>query len=183
MEIRLVPYCEIDGIRSFSDSEIAELYDRMEHDGTAGTVFYCGSVKNRSGFVVKMKEPGTYLYVIMRRGDPEGITEKLGIVWLNRIEYKRAYFHFCLFSNAWGKKSEEIGKDVVSELINMRGRDGQYLFDCFLGIIPWANIEAVRYVRSCGARILCNVLCGSWNHKTLKNETGILFQYLRESSI
>jgi hypothetical protein len=178
MDIKLIPYCEVDGIRTFSDSEIAELYDRMEMDNTANTVFYDRAVTNRAGFVVLMKEPGTYLYVIMR-DEIEGVVEKLGVVWLNRVKYRRAHLHFCLFSNAWGKGSVDIGRQVVERLINMKSGEGEYLFDAFFGIIPWVNTDAIRYVKECRARIICNLPCSSWNGVTKTNEAGILFQYLR----
>lgn len=178
MNIRLVPYCEIDGIRSFSDSEIAELYDRMEMDGIAETVFYDRSVQSRAGFVVLMRKPDTWLYVIMAQGG-EGTPEKLGIVWLNRIEFKRAYLNFCLFSNAWGKKSVEIGKEAVGRLISMKdGKDG-YLFDVFYGITPMVNTGAIKYAEACGGRAICNLPCGSWNGAEKANEAGVFIQYLR----
>jgi len=178
MDIRLVPYCEIDGIRSFSDSEIAELYDRMEKDGSAEAVFYDRSVQNRSGFVALMRSPGTYLYVIIAE-DVVGVTDMIGIVWLNRVERKRAFMHFCPFSNVWGEKSVEMGKETVRRLINMKAGKGEYLFDVFYGIVPVANARAIKYAEACGGKVICSLPCGSWNGAEKANEPGVFIQYLR----
>ena len=179
MDIQLVPYCEIDGIRSFSDSEIAELYDRMEKDGTAEMVFYDRGVQSRTGFVALMRRPGTYLYIVVPRS-AEGVTEPLAIVWLTQVESKRAYMHFCLFSNAWGESSVEIGKATVVRLINMKDGKDQYLFDVFYGITPMVNTDAIRYAEFCGGKVVFSLPCGVWNGAKKANETGIFIQYLRE---
>jgi len=175
-DIRLVPYCEIDGIRTYSDSEIAALYDRMEMDKTAKDVFYDGSVKNRAEFVAMAKKPGTYLYVVIEKGNPDA---QFGIVWLNRVEFKRAWFHFCFFSNVWGARGVEIGKAVISQLTNMKNNAGDFVIDSLLGVVPKANPKAINFVKRCGGILLCDLIYGSWNGNKNANETGTLFQYLR----
>jgi hypothetical protein len=178
MDIKLIPYCEIDGIRTFSDSEIAGIYDRIEKEGSAGMLFYDGCAKNRAEFVMIMKRPGTYLYIVVERENPE---HQLGIIWLNRIEHRRAWLHYCFFAETWGTSALKIAKQGVEKLISLQDSKGEYLFDTFLGITPSSNRLSVRFNKMCGAIPLCNVPYGSWIDARKANETGVFFQYLRES--
>jgi len=60
MKVDILTYCETDGIKTFRDSFIMGLYDRMVKDGTAKTVFYAGHVTTRDHFfkIYQIRGPG-----------------------------------------------------------------------------------------------------------------------------
>lgn len=147
MKIELIPYMLIDGIPTFKDSEIMGFYARMEEEGTAPTVFSDGTINNALDFLAVMKSSLNMLFIIFVDG------EQSGVMWLNRFEARFARLHFCLFSNQWGKNSIPIGTEVRRIVMNWKDKEGNYLYDLLLGIIPSSNRVAIRYVKKCGGVI------------------------------
>jgi len=171
--IKLLPYIAIDGIPTFPDSEIVDLYKRMAADGTAATVFSDGEITSGEDFLNATKHRENRLYVAFMDG------EKSGVAWLNRFEARFARMHWCLFSNQWGKNSVEIGKEVIHTIINMKDGEGNYLYDMMLGIVPSNNKMAVRYCEKCGG-----VIQGSLPYAALKDGksiSGVIVYYTREA--
>ncbi len=107
MNLKIIPYTEVDGIKTFRDSDILDLYGRMVKDGTADTVFYEGTVSTREEFLASIKNRGTLLFILK-------VDDKIvGFTWLNRFENRTAHNHFVAFSEVWGKETVEIGKETL----------------------------------------------------------------------
>ena len=170
--IEVIPYLEFDGIRTFRDSDIMELYTRMEKDGTAPTVFSDGAINNADEFLAIMKNGNNMLYVIFVDG------ERSGVIWLNRFEARFARCHWCLFSNQWGEHSVEIGRYTLQTIIRDKAPDGSYFQDMLMGIIPSSNKRAIEYCEKCGGTIQGEIPFAALSEG--KSVSGTVIYYTRE---
>jgi len=173
--IELRPYGHYDGIPTFRDSDIKGFYDRMVSDGTAGIVFYDGSVKSADDFLKVMKSPGTYLYACYKDN------VLMGVSWLNRVKSKTAYFHFCGFSSSWGDDAAGIARDGIKILMGQKDQNGEYLLNVFIGLVPSFNQRAIDFLVECGGTHVGNIPFAIWNHKKQRSEPGALIYYIREA--
>lgn len=136
-------YREIDGIRTYRDSEILELYRRLAAEGGAH-VFRDGSVKDEAAFLRMAKAPGTAFLVAHVRG------RRAGVCWLNRFQGRFAQCNFFVFREFWGKDAKALGSWCLRKILSARTRDGDYLFDMLVGITPADNPAAVAFALRCG---------------------------------
>jgi hypothetical protein len=153
MEWILTPYIAVDGIPTMRDSFIISLFKRMEEEKLVDCVFHQGEINAPDEFLKMMIFGNNRLYVIVRENSGR-ILEKEdigGIVWLNCFQAKKAYFHFCFFSNIRGKEAEIVGEYVVLFLLNMKNDNEEYfLFDVLVGIVPETNVLARRWCNRMG---------------------------------
>ncbi len=168
MEINLLPYTTLNGMPTFTDSFIKSLFDQMVEDDTVKSVFFDGSVQSADQFLDMMKFSHNALFVL-------NVDSKIsGVVWLNGFEQKSASFHFCFFSNIWGKDTVEIGKKCMKTLVELK-TDGQYNFDLITGLIPVRNKKAIKWGEKINASILGRLPCSVWNAEEQQSEDGIIF--------
>jgi len=145
-EIKIIPYIEVNGMRTFSDSVIMGLFDRVKDESLYPVVFYEGTVTTREGFMMLMKEHLNHLYVLTRD------KKIFGFVWLNRFEGRTAHLHFCTFRNSWGTGSNVMSaKKTLSCLMNLKADNG-YFYDLLIGFLPVWNTHAIGFVKACGAK-------------------------------
>jgi hypothetical protein len=170
----LVPYVAVDGIMTFTDSAIMSLYDKMAEDGTHEIVFYAGHITDRESFLRYMKRPDVMMYVLIQEGD------HIGFTWLDCIEDRTAYNHFCLFSPYWGK-TVEIGTRALNLLMNMQNKDG-YVFDLFKGTVPVWNTHAVDFALKCGGKKLGILPKAVWNAAKNESEDAVFIYYTRSET-
>ena len=55
MNITIMPYTTIDGVPTFRDSEIRDLFMQMQSRGLAETVFTAGDIRTANDFLSAMK--------------------------------------------------------------------------------------------------------------------------------
>lgn len=164
----LMPYIMIDGVPTFTNSFIKSLYRRMEKDKSATTVFLDGSVKDEDQFLDMMMYLDNALWIL-------NVEKEIGgVVWLNNFEKKRAWFHFCFFSNIWGKNTVEIGKECISTLLGLKKGD-EYEFDLLTGIVPERNEKALKWCSKMNFKILGRLPSGVWNDELQQSEAGIIY--------
>lgn len=177
-KIELMPYCEIDGIRTMRDSDVMALFDRMEKDGVISMVFFDGSVKTREGFLYEMKFGGSYLYVVLIEG------QEAGCVWLNRFEARTAHFNWCLFSEFWGMEDKaDVAVRARDILIAQKNpTTGEYIYDAFLGLMRKDNLRAIQLAKLGGVVVIGEIPNGIWNDAMQKSEPGILVCYPRDGN-
>lgn len=171
--MKIIPYIEVDGARTFTDSVIMRLFDRVADEGLQRVVFYEGTIKSRKYFLSIMKGLHNHLYILLEK------KEIVGFVWLNRFEGKTAHLHFCMFKNTWGTgQNVEIGKYVLSKLINM-GAPG-FFFDLFIGWLPEWNTHAIGFIKRCGAQTAGVIPNAIYNAKTEQSEPAVFVYLTRE---
>lgn len=173
--LNIIPYVAVDGIMSFPNSRVMGFYDQMAKDGSAEDVFLTGDIRSREDFLRYMQRPGVMLYVLAIGQD------LVGVVWLDGIENKSAYMHFCAFSTIWGKV-ESVGKETIRRLINLHIKDGEYAFDLFKGQVPSSNTRAINFAKRCGGKILGEIPQCLWNANKNKSESATFIYYTREGA-
>lgn len=173
-DIEVAPYCEVDGIRTFTDTFIAGIYARMIDDGVADLVFYDGSVRSPKAFVDLLK--GSVSYVIFLHELPAGVA------WINRLQSRWGQFNFCCFSHVWGRDSVAVGRYAVKTLIHQQDNQGTYIWDAFLGIMPVCNTYACGYVLKCGGKKIGVLPNGCWFADEKISKDALLVSYTREDA-
>lgn len=143
MKIVIRPYIYIDGIPTFRNSDIKNLYRLMFRDKTVETVFYDGEVITEDQFLRHIQQPGTVLYV----AEDSVRMIPVGIGWLNSFENSMARAHFCVFSEGWSD-SLAIGKKLVQTAAEFPG------VDTMVGVLPTENKRAIEFSKKCGAKLL-----------------------------
>lgn len=174
-KVQIIPYCEVDGIATFTNSEILGFYDQMVRIGVADTVFSDGQINSREEWLRTAKQPENFLFIVYV-GE-----EVVGVAWLNRVEAKKARFHYCMFYNGWKKGSVEIGRQVLEILTSKKTPKGEYLFDMLTGLTPSSNKRAIRYMKKCNWKVVGEMPFGTWNHSTQESEPAIVSYYVREA--
>ncbi|WP_027178767.1 hypothetical protein [Maridesulfovibrio bastinii] len=139
-KLALIAYFESDGVRNMPDSYVENLYLRAEEEGLTRITFMDGSLNDSRLFLEDMKH-GSHLFVIASG------PEVAGFCWVNHVQQKSAYFHFCFFRKFWGHKAEEIAKFALNYILNIEDGHGGYLFDMLIGNTPLKNRAACRRIR------------------------------------
>lgn len=168
------PYCQIDGEWTFPEQDIRDIYGRMVEDRTVDMVFMGSGIDCEDRFVSMFRSDGVYPYVLFVDG------RCAGTVWLNRIQYRWAQFHFCAFREFWGETTVELGRFCNTYLLNMKGEDDRYLFDMFVGILPARNRLAVRFVKKCYGTVSGELPKGVYNPGTGESEKAYIITLTRE---
>lgn len=171
--MNVLPYVRTDGIPSMRNSFIESLWEKMVADGVVNSVFRDGSIVCRDDFVNYVTSEAVIFCVAIENDKPAGMA------WLNRIEKRKAWVHFCVFSSHWGAPAVDVGKSLVSFLINLKS-NGEFVFDVFLGLTPKDNRLAVRFIRKVGAKSLGEVKSGIWNAADGASQPAIFSCYERE---
>ncbi len=172
MNLTILPYSEVDGIRTATDSDIKRLFKRTAEDGIDSIVFYEGTIQTEDEFL-RMARSHQILFYILMDGN-----ETVGYTWLNRFENHTARQHFCIFKNYWGK-SLDLGKTVLKSLIHMKDGNGNYLFDLLTGFVPAWNERAINFSLKCGGKSHGIIPNAIWNKKKQKSEDAVFIYYTR----
>jgi RimJ/RimL family protein N-acetyltransferase len=132
-EITIIPYTEVDGIRLFRDSQILELIDRSERDGTLSMIFYGDSKYTKHDFLEKVKAGNNCALYVAYYGE-----DIAGFVLLDNIRYRHAHGHFCVYKEYWGKAElTEISTTLIRLLLQK--------YSVLIGIVPKDNTYAIRF--------------------------------------
>lgn len=166
MDVKIIPYTRVDGIPTFKDSEIYNLYIRMVAENKLEKVFYDGSVTSPEGFLQMFNEGDQFLYVFM---NIEG--KFLGFFWINHFEGPSCRIHFCMFNSA-GKNIIKLAKMGLEFL-------GKY-FRPLIGITPINNKVACKLIQKCGCISVGVMPEMIYNYYKQQNEEALISYYLRK---
>ena len=139
MKVRLLPYTKIDGVRTFSDSFVMNLWDRMQ-----GYSPYMDRIYTSRDHWLRDMQTYSLLYVIEVDGETAGCT------WLTHFQEKFAQVHFFYFPEWWGR-TQEIGTEAMRQSLSWKNEQG-YVFDGFTGIVDKKNRLAIALAKRCGWR-------------------------------
>ena len=163
-DFRVVPYLPLDGIHPLRDSQVLAFWDCMVRDGTAGRVFFDGSVTDGVQFLTKAKRTDNIFFFCFDGPNPAAVC------WLDAFAPGRAHIHFCVCRASWGNAAKALGKLVLKTIGDMKDSNGETIFRTILGITEASNALAIRFAKSLGlskcgyipgylwnARLQCNV--------------------------
>lgn len=146
MDIGIIQYAEIDGIRNIADSAIRGLYDRAVDERRAPWLFTSGGVEDSDSFLSVMKSRDTILFIPHMGG------EVMGFVWANDFKARSCSMHFCFYRIA-RSRLVDLGRACLAYVLNMKDSEG-YIIDLVTGITPAWNRAAHGYIRNIGMVIL-----------------------------
>lgn len=170
----VMPYCEVDGIRTFKDSEVKSFFERIERDGLKEIVFMHGDIPTADAFLQEMKSGRSLLYVVYAD------ELQAGLIWLNRFEGKTCRVHFTSFSESWEMDTVEIGRCAIRQIMYMQTGLGEYVFDVLLGLTPSRNVRAIRWLEKVGLKKVGKIPGCMWDDKAHESVDGTLMYLTRQ---
>ena len=138
--VDVVPYCLVDGMPTFRDSDLATLYDRQVRDGN-GYGEMAGGFRQ---FLGEVRDRSRLLYVVLVGGVPGGMLA------LTHFQERFAQAHLTVFREFWGRAFQPHGREAVRTVLEGLDGRGNPVWDGFLALIPEQNRLAVAYARRCG---------------------------------
>lgn len=169
-----VPYVKPDGIPTFRNSELAEMYNRADREGWLNQMFHDGTVKNEIDFVKHVTAPHVMFWGLFCEG------ELMGFFYVNRIERTCAHLHFAFFSKWWATPESLKGGRRVLETLLVDDVDGRPLFELLLGAYPSWNKHVLAYVHKFGAHTVTEVPHLMWSERKGKSVEGTIVSITRE---
>ncbi len=147
VKTKLLPYRLIDGIPTFRDSEIVQVYNWTKEDDLLQKVYYNidTSKISEDWFLQFWKRPDISVYVVLLNGKVGGW------VWIDQIIDNSANIHLCIFKWTWGVSSIKMCRDGLLQLLNIKNkRTDRYMVDILVGYTPVYNQLAVRFSKKVG---------------------------------
>lgn len=175
MSFNIVPYVQVDGRWSFSDSFMKDVFNRLHDQGIVLYLFYGGEVKTDEDFLIFIKNGKNLAHIILDE------TQPALIAWLNNFGRNYAYIHYAMFKEYWGKSTRELGYMALQYWFDFK-KDGKPLFDILLGGTPSNNRMATRFLRKMNMTILGNIPGIAWD--AYKNEySDLIVSYIKREDL
>lgn len=147
----VLPYIEINGVRTVPDDVILHIFQKLQSDKTLSIVFYDGSVRTEDQFLNFIKSPMNCVCFGIMDGSISGLA------WLNDINDGRGTAHFCVFKESWGKNAKLMAKEVMDYWFALTTSTGKPLFHLILGVTPSNYKPALRFVSQIGFTLIGEV--------------------------
>lgn len=112
-------------------------------EGTFRTVFYSGPVVDPESFLMSMQGDGVVAVFVFRGAQP------VGVAWLTGCSDNRAFGHFLMLRESWGRDTIEAGRMVLAYWFSFTS-NGRRVFDVILGVTPTDNARACKFVEKIG---------------------------------
>lgn len=165
-ETTFIPYCQVDGIPTYKDSELADLYDRLD-EGTRAIVFSDGKINSADDFVTYLRSGDCCFWNCWYRGN------NVGFFWINRIETTHAYFHYTFFREHWGRKTTvPVGKAVLRFILDQ--------VPLLLAMTPATNRLNRAYAKAIGCTEVGVIPNLMWDARSGESVPGALLRITRE---
>jgi hypothetical protein len=150
MKTKLMSYRVVEGVPTFTDSQLAQLFEKAKAERLLPLVMYNMSPDMTAAtFVRYYKDTGNrLLWLVFYEG------KLAGWVWLDDFGNRTARSHFCLFR--WvseAKLTEEVGRDMFRQLFAMRFRGGTTL-QVIRGEMPAFNKPALWFLQKLGMKAI-----------------------------
>jgi hypothetical protein len=174
MKISVTPYTRVDGVPTFTNSEVMNLYDRAVLDGVDSMLFLDGTIQSRTDWLASVTSGHSLLCVISLDG------EFAGIGWLDRMEGHSAYVGFWVFDRFRGSESVFIAQDFQKYVFNLTKSVDSYRFDILLFRIPEWNQRAKFFAEKIGCVCVGPIPNFCANYRTGVSEPGYFGYVTRE---
>lgn len=147
-EVTILPYVQVADEWTVPDATIIGLHAKLEQDGTFRHVFYDGEIKTADDLLRMLKNPVNVPSFVLVNGYVRGIA------WLNSLQSNHATAHFCVFKEAWGSASVDMGKEMLKYWFSFKRDDGSPRFDLILGVTPAHYVKALRFIKQIGFALI-----------------------------
>ena len=138
------------GVYSISENNISDMFRQMVADDTLKYTFPDGSIQEYHQFFEFVL---THAYSFWAILDNEKQGALVGFVYLDKIADNRAYLHFCIFSDYWGRHNTiEIAKFVEDKLFSYRDEENNFLLRYLYGEIMEDNKYAQGFIGAMGVK-------------------------------
>lgn len=174
-EITLMPYTKRDGIPTFRNSEITNIYSRVIEEGWGVAMFDDGYINDAQDFSRYITSPNVMFWGVYYE------EELIGFCYVNRIEKTYAHLHFGFFKKWWGR-SEVInaaGQQAL-EMLLIKEYEGKPMFELLIGVYPSWNVHVLAYVHKFGAHTVTTVPHLVWSESQGKSVEGTIVSITRE---
>lgn len=173
IDIEVWPYCEIDGVRTFSDSLMAGLVGQMVREEKFDSVFY--ATPETPASVVAYWKHQCETYVI-------GVDEAPGaMLWLTDHTQTSAMAHFTAFNSIAGK-TVAVGKAALRHVFGLKHRDGRPRFEVLVGVTPETNTAALMFLPQLGYTMGQTVPGLCYLHKEKRSVAGV-FNFIHRKAV
>jgi hypothetical protein len=155
----LKPYRTVDGVPSFKDSEIVQLFERAKAERLLPLVMYnCDPDMSAEAFLRMYKGSTLRQLWLVFYGD-----DLAGWIWIDDLASRTARSHFCLFR--WvsqGRLSEEIGRDMFRQLFDTKFKSGATL-RLLRAEMPGFNKPGLWFLENVGMKSIGQIPnCAYW---------------------
>lgn len=142
-QFKLVPYAKVDGIPTFKNSELADLYDQLVEEKLVDILLHDGSINTPEQFVQYLTEAKDNLFYVVL---DTKVNQPAAIFWVNRIEQTHCYCHFCVFKKWHGSGvTVQMGRLAMAHLFSIG-------FHTVMGMLPESNRAARDYLLRVGLK-------------------------------
>ncbi len=176
--ITLMPYTIRDGVPTFRDSELANIYLRVIGEGWGEAMFDDGYINSPKEFVDYFTSNEVMFWGVHHE------EELIGFCYVNRIEKTYAHLHFGFFKKWWGRYPEIMaaGRKAL-EMLLVKEYNGKPLFELLIGMYPSWNEHLLSYVRRQGAHTVTKVPHLIWSEAQGKSVEGTIVSITREDLV
>ena len=177
MGLQILPYVQVDGQWSVSDTYLKSLWQKMEEQNLVQKVFYAGEIKDEQGWINLCKNPRNILHLVL---DEEN--EAVSVIWLNGLQMSFAFAHFVCFKKIWGKRTKEVADESFKHWFSFKKKDDTPLFDVIIGKTPDANISAINFIKRIGMNVIGTIPNIAYDIY-LGKKMGLVISYIERKEI
>jgi hypothetical protein len=164
----LVPYVEVDGVRTWRDSQILALLEQSERDGSLPVIYYGNKGYTHKDFLKKIKAGCGTEFSVVKKDNKE-----VGWIFLDEMRWKKAQLHMCALREFWGSRElVDIALDIIALLMKR--------FTLITACIPEDNPRAIQFAEKTGWKRIASIPKYFYNHDGDYALAGIMFIITKE---
>lgn len=142
-EVRLLPYCEVDGIRTFKDSEISYLFTMIQKENKVEDFFCDGSVQSGADLVSLLKSQDIVSWIIIYK------EEIRGLLWLNRFRSTSATIQIIMLGRPQ-HNTLRVAKEAMEQVMHLKDTNDNYVFSVLKGFTLAHNFKTLELAKKIG---------------------------------
>lgn len=170
-KVNLLPYCEIDGLRTFKDSEIGYLFTLIQKESKTESLFSDGSVQSELDLIALFKKDDRKLWIVSYKDKIKGLA------WLSDFRQSTACVHFVCFGVDISLL--KVAQQSIRQLIYMKDINNQYIFSVLTGFISEKNTKAIEFTEKMGLVFVGKVPNAIYDYYDQTYHGGMLFSATR----
>lgn len=140
-KIQVIPYALTEKGYPIDDQVLSLIWKQIVNEGLDKKVFPDNSISTVADFLGLMKDTRN-IPVFAFDG------KLLGLAWLNSVHDKHALAHFCMMREAWGKKTLQVGQEILKYWNSFD------VLDVIIGNTPSDNKLAIKYIQKLGFTVI-----------------------------